>query len=101
MHRPPNKPFVAVTWRDPQGARGPFSEHEVPHAPIEITTYGWLIRRDDQGVSLASEYCADNSYREYTFVLTELILETVEIAVKKARIRRTKEKGCESAHGLG
>lgn len=79
MLKPSGKPFVAVTWRDPHGT-GKTSclfEHELPHSCILITTYGWLMRQDDKGVSLVGEIIGDASMRDYTFVPAELI-DTIE-----------------------
>lgn len=68
--------LVAVRWKDAHGtATAAYSLHELPHAAIEITSYGLLLRQDADGVSIASEECKDGTYRGVTFVPASLVLE--------------------------
>lgn len=63
------KELVAVKWLDAHGSSTTaYAEHEIPHAAIEITTYGLLLREDEAGVTVASEWCKDNTYRGVTFI---------------------------------
>jgi len=89
------KPLVSVRWRDAHGtSTTAYAEHEIPHAAIEITTIGFLLRRDEAGVSIAGEYCADNTYRGVTFIPSGMTIEVVELG-KPKRARKpvvTKER---------
>ena len=84
MIKPVGKVLVAVTWRDPHGTgkTSCFYEHELPHSCVMITTYGWLMRKDEKGVSLVGEMIGDASMRDYTFVPTELIDAIEEIPIR-------------------
>lgn len=86
------KELVYVRWLDAHGsATSAYAEHEIPHAAIEITTYGLLLRDDDKGVSLASEYCADATFRGVTFIPKPMIVEG-PVAVLKRPVRRRKAR---------
>ena len=92
MLKPTDKRFVCVTWRDPHGT-GKASclyEHELPHSTVQISTYGWLMREDDKGVSVVGEIIADGSMRDYTFVPKELIDSIEDIHINRGRVRGKK-----------
>jgi hypothetical protein len=64
--------------------------HEMPHAPVQVTTYGWLMRQDPpeqkdlkSGVSLAGEWMEDATLRDYSFILNELIVDITEVRIPK------------------
>lgn len=83
------KPLVAVRWLDAHGsATSAYAEHEIPHAAIEITTYGLLLREDTAGVSVANEWCADGTYRGVTFVPKAMVLEVKPVIP----LRKPKQK---------
>jgi hypothetical protein len=86
-----SKPLFACTWQDAHGSStsSAYSEHEIPHAAILITSYGLLLRQDDSGVSIASESCADGTYRGVTFIPRVLIVELRPLE-KPKRVRATK-----------
>lgn len=78
--------LVALTWKDAHGtATEAYSLHELPHAPILITTYGLLLREDESGISIACEECADGTYRGVTFVPQTLIASVKVIRGHKKR----------------
>lgn len=84
------QPLVALVWKDAHAtATSAYSAHEIPHAPIIITTYGLLLRQDEAGVSVASEICADGTYRGVTFVPTEIVQEVRHLLKPKARRQRS------------
>lgn len=67
-------PLVKVVWRDAHGTSTvAYAEYEIPHAPIKITTIGWMIRSDEKGISLCNEMCEDNTFRGVTFIPAELL----------------------------
>jgi hypothetical protein len=84
-----DKLFVAVRWADAHGnATGEFAEHEIPHAPAYYTVYGFCLRRDETGITIANEYSDNNTYRGTTFVPAGMIVEIRELTVTKKRIKK-------------
>lgn len=78
-----SKPLVICTWADAHGsATAAYSEHEIPHAPIIIHTLGWLLRDDEVGVTVANEYCADDTWRGCTFVPRLMVRDVVWVSRK-------------------
>lgn len=74
------KKLVAVTWNDAHGsATSAYAEHEIPHAPIVIVTYGLLLRDDEAGVTIANEVCDDSTYRGVTFVPRGMIVKVTPV----------------------
>jgi len=64
--------LVAVEWDD---AHGSIADTVMPlalgssHEPAIMTTVGWLLRLDNEGVSIANEMePGSNGYRGHTFV---------------------------------
>lgn len=95
-HRKPEPPLVALRWRDAHGtATAQYEPHELPHAALEIVTYGLLLRDDAIGVSVACEDCGGNVYRGVTFVPRELVVECRP--VRTARTRKAPAAAPESA----
>lgn len=85
-------PLVALRWSDAHGtATASYEPHELPHAPLEITTYGLLLRDDDVGVSIANEYCGGNVFRGVTFVPRALVIECRPVKPTRVPKIRTEE----------
>ncbi len=80
--------LVCVTWNDAHGsaANVVYSIDEIPHCPIEVTSYGVLLKQDDVGVSIASEKCDADCWRGYSFVPAKMIIKIEP--VKKPRKSR-------------
>ncbi len=58
-----------MTWLDAHASSiTAYEVHEIPHAALEVASYGLLLKQDDKGISIASERCGESSYRGYTFV---------------------------------
>lgn len=85
-----SKPFVAVRWADAHssGSVTEYAEHELPHRSSYYTTYGFLLRRDDIGITMATEYSDEHSYRGVCFIPTAMIVEIVELKLSKARVKK-------------
>lgn len=79
-----------VVWLDAHGVSGTdaFAIHEIPHAAIEITTRGVILRQDAAGITIAGESCADGTYRALTFVPAGMLVR-VEFLEPKRRRRTT------------
>jgi hypothetical protein len=87
---------VAVRWRDAHGSSlSEFAEHEIPHRAYIWTTYGLLMRDDDEGISVASEV-SEGSYRGVTFVPRQMIIEVIDLGVPH-KPRQRKRKGSQSS----
>jgi len=85
---------VAIQWNDAHGtATTLYEAHEIPHAPIVVTSYGLLLRDDATGISIASEQVADGTYRGVTFIPRGMIVSV------RALTRHRKPKG-ESNNGV-
>ena len=88
--------LVAVRWRDAHGSSlAEFAEHEIPHRAYIWTTYGLLMRDDDEGISIASEV-SEGSYRGVTFVPRQMIIEVIDLGVPH-KPRERKSRGARSA----
>lgn len=86
---PNDHPLVLLTWLDAHSpnATTAVSVDEVDkiHAPITITTIGWVLRDDVNGVTIASEHCGDGDYRNCTFVLRSLVMEMKPVRTPRKR----------------
>lgn len=85
--------LVCVRWLDAHGsaANVAYELDEIPHLPIEVTSYGLLLKDDEVGVSIASEVCDKNIYRGYGFMPRVLIVKVEK--VKKSRIKKAPSTG--------
>lgn len=81
-----NGQLVKVTWIDAHGsaANTTYSIDEIPHLPVEVISYGVLLRDDELGVSIASEVCDLNIYRGYSFI-PRVLIKRVEPVIKPRR----------------
>jgi len=94
-----NKPIVIVRWNDAQSsATHVFKEGEDMnyHKPMVMETLGWLLKDDEQGVSVMNEAFSEEglNYRGHTFVPRSLII-SIE-TVKAQRKRRPRGEHHES-----
>lgn len=58
------------------------------HAPLRVTTVGWIVKDDDEGITLFSESIADTesaSFRARSFIPRGMIVEITPLASKKPR----------------
>lgn len=85
--------LVRVLWNDAHGsaANVVYDIDEIPHAPIECTSYGILLKDDEVGVSIASEQVDVDTYRGYSFVPRGMLVKLEPI--KKSRKRKPKPEG--------
>lgn len=82
--------LVCVRWLDAHGsaANVTYSIDEIPHTPIEVISYGILLKEDDIGISIASERCDADCWRGYSFVPRGMLVRMEP--VKKPRVRKLK-----------
>jgi hypothetical protein len=79
----------AVIWND---AHSPGATEVVGvdqldkiHAPLIMTTVGWILRDDHFGVTIAGVYCGDGDYRNVTFIPRVLIVDTQKLSKPKKK----------------
>ena len=81
--------LVMCIWLDAHGsaANVVYELEEIPHAPIEVVSYGILLKYDDVGISIASEKCDNSCWRGYSFIPKGMIIR-VEPVKKKRKSRK-------------
>jgi hypothetical protein len=88
-------PLVVVEWDDHKGDDGePVSLETVDsqHKPQIITTIGWVLKEDDKGIFLVTEYY-DQTFRGKTFVDKRMIRKiTPYKLVKPGKPKALREK---------
>ncbi len=82
-----DKAFVAVRWADAHssGSVTEYSEHELPHRSALYTTYGFLLRQDDTGLTLATEHSDEHTYRGVSFIPAAMVVEIRPLALTTKR----------------
>lgn len=88
-----NKHSIAiVVWDDAHGSSTrDVTEKELPHAPVTMTTIGWLLREDDKGISIACERFAEDGvdyYRGHTFVPHAMVKSCTKFNLSPARRKK-------------
>lgn len=69
--------LVMVTWHDAHSKTHSFDLGR-DHKPARMFTVGWLLRRDESGVTIANEREADGDswdYRGHTFIPSGMIVK--------------------------
>lgn len=84
------KPFAAVAWNDAHCISGAteMAEHEIPHAPAIYTAYGFILRQDEVGITLANEVSGENTYRSINFIPAGMIVEVQVLSVAKQKVKK-------------
>ncbi len=82
-----DRSFYAVRWADAHssGSVTEYAEHELPHRPAPYTTYGFLLRHDATGLTLATEHSDEHTYRGVCFIPAAMVIETVPLTLTKKR----------------
>lgn len=87
-------PFVSVMWKDAWAdavASVTLKDVHETHKPEMIWSKGWLLYQDDEGISIASEYCADGSYRGRSFIPNGMIIIIDHVDLTKPKPKRRKK----------
>lgn len=71
----PNKTFAVVSWGDAHSTEDEVKETEIKHEPWTIKTYGWVLRSDAVGVTLAGEWVDGGTWRARTFIPRAMVIE--------------------------
>lgn len=90
----PNKPFAVVEWNDAHGGGADeFREETIKHGPVVYYTWGWVLRSDEVGVTLAAEWCPeDATYRSTTFIPRGMVTKETRLTTPRARNGSTASK---------
>jgi hypothetical protein len=90
-----DRAFVAVRWQDAHssGSVTEYSEHELPHRSAHYTTYGFLLRHDDSGLTLATEHSDEHTYRGVCFVPAAMVVEIVPLTLMRKRAPKAAKGG--------
>ena len=82
-------PFVHVTWNDANspGATQAYEPDDIPHAPVVVETWGFALRQDADGITVANEVYNDGRYRGLTFIPGSMLVRItpLNLTPKKAR----------------
>ena len=90
---PTNLELVILTWLDAHTDTSEFSltELDEKHKAWQIETVGWLLRDNQEGVSLANEKTSPETYRGFTFVPKGMVLSVKPYkSPRKPRIAKPK-----------
>lgn len=71
------KPLVLVTWNDAQASATKEYSKARDHKPAVMTTVGYLLDRDDVGVSICCERFFEDdewAYRGHTFIPAGMVV---------------------------
>lgn len=84
-------PFAAVRWGDAHCLSGTseVALHELPQGPAIYTRYGFILRRDEKGIILASEESENSTYRSVDFIPAQMIIEVQPIRLSKMKSKGT------------
>ena len=82
-----NFPLVLVEWKDANvGGDDQVTLDNIDqfHKPTIIHTLGWLIKQDDEGITVCNEYF-DDTYRGRTFIPAGMIITATPFKLTKPR----------------
>jgi hypothetical protein len=83
-------PFVHVVWNDANspGAAMAFEPEEAPHAPVVVETWGFALKHDVAGITVANELYDDGRYRGLTFIPAPMLVEITRLSLQTRKARR-------------
>lgn len=68
------------------------SRYDVNHAPMRLNTYGWVLRSDTTGVSIAGEWSSsDRTYRSTSFIPRPMVVEEVILNLSRKPVKRDRK----------
>lgn len=98
-HKSPAKQFMLVIWDDAHAdSTSELSEDEITHEPSSFYSYGWMLKSDAKGISLAAEWNPNNNkWRGHMFIDRKMVVEVLEITLTKKRVKKVKAAATEEA----
>lgn len=88
----PNAPLVLVVWKDANtGNDDVVTKDNVDqfHKPTIVSTLGWLLKNDDEGITLVNEFYED-CFRGRTFIFKPMIVSVTPFNLVKPRKAKPK-----------
>lgn len=88
MHPLNAKQFVSIVWNDCHCVSGTteLAEHEIPHSPAVYTAYGFVLRTDEVGITIATEVSEQGTYRSINFIPREMIKSVIEFKLTTKKV---------------
>jgi len=85
-------PFVHVVWNDANspGAALAYEPEDAPHAPVVVETWGFALKHDEAGVTVANELFEDGRYRGLTFIPAPMLVELTRMTLHVRKPKRIK-----------
>jgi hypothetical protein len=89
----PDKPYGVTIWNDAHGdSSQDFFETDLQHSPQRYQTYGWILRSDTIGITMAAEFCtSDSSWRSTSFIPRGMVIEEIHLSLAKRPKRKEKQ----------
>jgi hypothetical protein len=96
MAKPKSPQLALVVWNDAHADldQAWIQADGYSHAPLRVTTVGWIVKDDQEGVTLFSESIADTesaSFRARSFIPRGMIVDISPLASKKPRKKVLRE----------
>lgn len=78
-----------MTWRDAHGRSEEVAEKDIKHEAEIYRTYGWIIKSDEVGVSIAPEWNINsNTWRDVTFVDRPMVVSEQLLSLSKKKVKK-------------
>lgn len=89
----PDKPFGVVAWDDAWASGEEVPEDELVHGPMRFQIYGWIVRSDEKGVTIASEWRPhDGKWRDRSFIPRGMVVEELVLSLSKKAKKRDRSR---------
>ena len=97
----PNKVYELVIWNDAHSnSSNDVTEATMTHEPLVYQTYGWVLKSDPVGITIAAEWCtADETYRSTTFIPRLMVIEEIPMRLSR-HVKREKHEPKQAAVAL-
>ncbi len=85
----PDKTFACIRWGDAHSRSEQQKDTDIKHEVEPIQTYGWIIRSDAVGVTVAGEWLPDDkTWRDTTFVPRAMVIAELPLRLTEARKKK-------------
>lgn len=89
----PDKTFGLIIWGDAHSRSEEQTDTNIKHEPEVVHTYGWILRSNEVGVTVAAEWFpGDNLWRDTTFVPRAMVIQEVVLNIgvpRRPKVRPT------------
>ena len=83
--------LALIRWNDAYGSGEDAVTLEsvrLTHQPTVVTTIGWILLEDKEGISIVNEVYGD-TFRGRTFIPAAMVLSVEDYSLSKKRVSRT------------